>query len=246
MGYAQRKVADTAARLAHVSSQHLKALPPKSTFAHAKSRPPAVFDAAAWASSRPAPPSTLVAFAHRVGLGSLQSVDAIQQACTHPSFVPLYTQQHPGETLPATNASLATLGNSLLGLFASEYVNAAYPHLPTRVMKAAVSAYVGPTTCANLAKEMGAVPVLRWHRTVCLILYFWFCWLTVGMLAFDRDAPSPATSRRACIHPSSAHRTGIPAQVVAFCTEICGEVLLQPGRGLAEHDQVPGSQTDPA
>jgi len=32
-------------------------------------------------------------------------------------------------------------------------------------MKAAVSAYVGPTTCAHIATEMGAQSLLRWNRT---------------------------------------------------------------------------------
>ncbi|KAG6381624.1 hypothetical protein JVT61DRAFT_223 [Boletus reticuloceps] len=51
-----------------------------------------------------------------------------------------------------------------MGLFASEYLHASYPHLPTRVLKAAVSAHVGPLTCASVAQEMGATPLLRWHR----------------------------------------------------------------------------------
>ncbi|EJF64243.1 60S ribosomal protein L3 [Dichomitus squalens LYAD-421 SS1] len=167
MGYAQRKVANTASKLAHVSSSHLRALPPKHSLLPAgKAAPPAVFDAQAWAASQPPPRSTLAAFAHRIGLGKVvPSVDVIEQACTHPSFVHLHNQQHPDQPLPATNASLATLGNSLLGMFATEFVNSSYPHLPTRVMKAAVSAHVGPTTCANLAREMGVTPILRWHRT---------------------------------------------------------------------------------
>lgn len=37
-------------------------------------------------------------------------------------------------------------------------------------MKAAVSAYVGPTTCANIAKEMGAGHILRWNRTVSVLV----------------------------------------------------------------------------
>lgn len=170
MGYAQRKVANTAAKLAHVSSQHLKALP-KHTLGQGTSKPanaaPTVFDAHSWASSQPPPRSTLTAFAHRIGLATVvPSTDVIEQACTHPSFIQLHTQQHPDRPLPTTNASLATLGNSLLGLFATEYVNSSFPHLPTRVMKAAVSAHVGPTTCANLAREIGVTPILRWQRTV--------------------------------------------------------------------------------
>lgn len=58
------------------------------------------------------------------------------------------------------------MGNSLMGLFASEYLHASYPHLPLRVLKAAVSAHVGPLTCASVAQEMGATPLLRWHRQV--------------------------------------------------------------------------------
>lgn len=173
MGYAQRKVANTAAKLAHVSSQHLKALP-KHTLGQGTSKPanaaPTVFDAHSWASSQPPPRSTLTAFAHRIGLATVvPSTDVIEQACTHPSFIQLHTQQHPDRPLPTTNASLATLGNSLLGLFATEYVNSSFPHLPTRVMKAAVSAHVGPTTCANLAREIGVTPILRWQRTVCML-----------------------------------------------------------------------------
>lgn len=171
MGYAQRKVANTAAKLAHVSSQHLKALPSKHLSAGRSAAPLAVFDAQSWAASQPPPRSTLAAFAHRIGLGNVvSSPDVIQQAVTHPSFIQLHTQQHPDQPLPNTNASLATLGNSLLGLFATEYVNSSYPHLPTRVLKAAVSAHVGPTTCANLAREMGVTPILRWHRTVSTTL----------------------------------------------------------------------------
>ena len=66
-----------------------------------------------------------------------------------------------------SNANLAALGNSLLGLFASEFIHSSYPHLPTRVLKAAVSAYVGPLTCSNVAREMGVPQLLRWNRPVC-------------------------------------------------------------------------------
>jgi large subunit ribosomal protein L44 len=71
-----------------------------------------------------------------------------------------------------TNAHLGTLGNALMGLFATEYVHASYPYLPTRVLKAAVTAHVGPLTCSNVAQEMGAVPLLRWHRTARLMFSF--------------------------------------------------------------------------
>jgi dsRNA-specific ribonuclease len=45
-------------------------------------------------------------------------------------------------------------------------LNASYPHLPTRVLKAATNAYVGHQTCANVALEIGVGPLIRWHRKV--------------------------------------------------------------------------------
>ena len=221
MGYAQRKVATTASKLAHVSAQHLKALPPKHSLAasRASGAPPAVFDARSWAASQPSPRSTLAAFAHRIGLANVvPSQDVIQQACTHPSFVSLHSQQHPDQPLPATNASLAVLGNSLLGLFATEYVNSSYPHLPTRVMKAAVSAYAGPTTCANLARELGVTPILRWHRSVSPATVWPRVWLMsdghsrprrrrTRCCTLTRWHPCPGRSPRSCtsIDPSAQH-----------------------------------------
>jgi large subunit ribosomal protein L44 len=72
-----------------------------------------------------------------------------------------------------SNALLASLGNSLLGLFASEHLSTLYPNLPTRALKAAVSAFVGPPACFSVARELGVgvngtegsagVPV-RWIR----------------------------------------------------------------------------------
>lgn len=150
---------------------------------------PQFFDAETWASLQPPNPASLSAFAHRVGLGSLLEAASsrpsssaspspgtsqaptalLQQALTHRSFVPLYQKHNPGEPAPQTNTALASLGNSLLGLFATEYVNAAYPYLPTRVLQAAVTAYVGATTCTTIAKEMGATPLVRWHRLVSVV-----------------------------------------------------------------------------
>ena len=72
--------------------------------------------------------------------------------------------------LPKTNKELEQIGNGLLGLFATEYVNAVYPHLPTRVMMAAVTAYVGPQTCTDLTKEWGVGRFVRWRSSVSYIL----------------------------------------------------------------------------
>lgn len=174
MSHAPKRLASTAAKLAHVSVSHLKMLPPKEVLSSSRSSQqstsgskPHFFNAETWAALQPPNPATLTAFAHRIGLGNiLTSPPVIQQACTHPSFLILHEKHYPDRPLPNANNNLAILGNSLLGLFASEYVNATYPYLPTRVMKAAVSAYVGPTTCATIAKEMGATPLLRWNRMV--------------------------------------------------------------------------------
>lgn len=180
MSHATKRLARTATRLPTIPLSHLKAFPPKEAAAPTPSPPsssktaasanphPHFFDTEAWAALQPPNPSALSAFAHRVGLAKSlpDPLPTVQQACTHPSFLLLHAKHHPKEPAPATNANLAALGNSLLGLFATEWVNATFPHLPTRVLKAAVSAYVGPTTCANIAQEIGATPLLRWNRTV--------------------------------------------------------------------------------
>ncbi len=176
MSHVQKRLAATASRIASVSPAYLKSFPPKEAFAPKPSssqsdpsveQKPHFFDAETWASLQPPPPTSLTAFAYRIGVGKLvSSPDPILQACTHPSFLPLHQRHYPHHSRPAANERLAVLGNSLMGLFAAEYVNSTYPYLPTRVMKAAVSAYVGPTTCATIAKEMGATPLLRWNRVV--------------------------------------------------------------------------------
>lgn len=175
-GFAQKRLASTAASVKRVSlsTAHLQKFPPKEALASSSTTSTTssagqvtFFDAESYVALQPPPPSALSAFAHRIGVASvLPTPEFLQQACTHHSFISLYARYYPNRPLPATNANLATLGNSLLGLFATEHVNATYPYLPTRVLKAAVSAYVGPTTCANVAKEMGASPLLRWHRIV--------------------------------------------------------------------------------
>src|SRR6266404_7152557 len=137
--------------------------PPKEALATSSS----TFSPETWAALQPPPAPALSALSHRIGFGSLLQVPELEQACTHPSVLPLFAQRDPKQKRPPANGNLETLGNALLGLFASEFVTASYPHLPTRVVKAAVSAYVGPNTCANVAMEVGAAPLLRWHRTVC-------------------------------------------------------------------------------
>lgn len=54
-----------------------------------------------------------------------------------------------------SNASLAVLGNALLGLLTSELLLSSFPHLPTRVTKAALTMYAGPKSLAAVAKSWG-------------------------------------------------------------------------------------------
>ncbi|KAF8475343.1 hypothetical protein DFH94DRAFT_635655 [Russula ochroleuca] len=158
----QRRLLSTAAKFASVPLSSLRSFPPKEVLASSSS---STFSPEIWSALQPPPHSGLFALGHRIGYGSVLRIPELEQACTHPSVLPLFAKRHPNQKPPPANGNLSTLGNVLLGLFASEFVTASYPHLPTRVVKAAVSAYVGPNTCAGVAKEVGAAPLLRWHRT---------------------------------------------------------------------------------
>ncbi|KAJ6591705.1 ribonuclease III domain-containing protein [Mycena vulgaris] len=158
----KRLVASAIKNLTAVSAAHLPKFPPPQA---TKSPKLTNFDVETWGALQPPPPTALSAFAHRIGLGAvLTDPDILLQACTHSSAQELARQQNPNAPPLATNDQLSVIGNALMGLFATEYVRAAYPYLPTRVLKAAVTAHVGPLSCSNVAQEMGAVPLLRWHR----------------------------------------------------------------------------------
>lgn len=163
MSHPQRRLLSTAAKFASVPLSSLRSFPPKETLASSSS---STFSPEVWYELKPPPLSALSALRHRIGFGSVLQIPELEQACTHPSVLPLFAKHRPHQKPPAANGNLSTMGNALLGLFAAELVNASYPHLPTRVVKAAVSAYVGPNTCAGVAKEVGAAPLLRWHRRV--------------------------------------------------------------------------------
>ncbi|KAL5537041.1 MRPL3 [Sanghuangporus sanghuang] len=170
------RIATKAAQIASTPASTLRHFPPKEAIFN-PAQPKASFSPEVWTALQKPPASALSAFAHRIGLAKIISdPEEILLACTHPSYPPFYAAHNPAasstsssasgqaERLIKSNANLSTLGNSLLGLFATEFLHASYPHLPTRVLKAAVSAYVGPSTCASVAKEMGAAPLLRWNR----------------------------------------------------------------------------------
>lgn len=165
---ASRRLATTAARLPSVAASNTAQFPPQQSLYEKSDIPKAAFDPEAWAATQPPPPSALIAFAHRLGLSTIMNTpEMVQMTCTHPSFLPLHCRVFPDAPRPQTNGQLSELGNALMGMFTSEFVHAAYPYLPTRVWVAATTAYVGPRACANVAREMGATPLLRWQRTVC-------------------------------------------------------------------------------
>ena len=166
MVHAVKSLASKAVQIASVAPSTLPRFPPKEAKLDSQN-PQAYFSPETWANLQKPPDSAYTAFIHRIGLGKIiTSMDDIHQACTHSSFVPFYSTHYPNEKRPASNANLATLGNSLLGLFATEYLHESYPYIPTRVLKVAVSAYVGPGSCATVAKEMGATTLVRWYRPV--------------------------------------------------------------------------------
>jgi large subunit ribosomal protein L44 len=223
MGHAQRRVVSLAAKLPSVPLSSLRSFPPEGALATSSS----TFSPEAWASLQPPPPSALSALGHRIGLGSLLQVPELEQACTHPSVLPFFAQRHPNQKPPPANGNLSTLGNSLLGLFASEFVAASYPHLPTRVVKAAVSAYVGPNTCANVAKEVGAAPLLRWHRTVRRPLYFYVRQTHPVIEAADTVETRSASPRCAIIDTTLSRCSHLPTELIFLSTEIRTPVLLR-------------------
>lgn len=223
MGHAQKRLAlkvKNAAKVAAVSTVHLPKFPPPEALRPRNLElPTAPFEPETWADAQSPPPSALSAFAHRIGLASvLTSTELIQQACTHSSFVSLHQHHFPDLPKPATNAQLATIGNSLMGLFATEHINATYPYLPTRVLKAAVTAHVGPMSCASVAQEMGAAPLLRWRRTVrCLHVHFHSVKRLTLTIAKHSDGSRSAPSRRPFYYTTSNHRPDMPETVPPLC-----------------------------
>ncbi|KAL0953559.1 hypothetical protein HGRIS_004779 [Hohenbuehelia grisea] len=126
MGHAHKRLLSTAARLASVPASSVPKFPPKDAFFQ-HTELPKPFSPETWASLQPPPPSALSAFAHRIGLASvLDSPDVVQQACTHESFGPFFRRHNPNAPAPSTNAQLAPIGNSLMGMFAAEHIYASY------------------------------------------------------------------------------------------------------------------------
>ncbi|TIA87531.1 hypothetical protein E3P99_03113 [Wallemia hederae] len=109
------------------------------------------FNTKEWAASVPLRESSLVALANRLGLAV--EVNELETSCTHSSF-----------NATTNNSELEFIGNTFLGLVATEHLHLSYPNLPLKPLKAAVSMLVGPKTCAAVSREWGAHTSLRWKR----------------------------------------------------------------------------------
>lgn len=108
----------------------------------------------------PIPTSSLAALLARLGLPATEGLQealvvALTDVSYDPTKLPPSIQGTPAEGTTENNALLAALGNSLLGLYASESLATTYPNLPTRALKALVSLHVGPQACFDVAKSLG-------------------------------------------------------------------------------------------
>ncbi|WRT64117.1 uncharacterized protein IL334_001046 [Kwoniella shivajii] len=123
-----------------------------------------------------APSTALSSLLSRLSLPSNSSLHSTLTAClTHPSYysspstssTPTSSDELPElelvnqdqdsskESMKESNELLSNLGNSLLGLFASEHLTTLYPLLPTTAVQSAITAYVGPAACSSIARELG-------------------------------------------------------------------------------------------
>lgn len=107
--------------------------------------------------------TALASLLARLSLPPTPELQATLLAClTHPSYARKNAAERDTSAEVTefsediqTNELLASLGNSLLGLFASEEVAARFPHLPSSALKAAVTAHVGPVACVSVGRELG-------------------------------------------------------------------------------------------
>ncbi|GAA6015850.1 hypothetical protein JCM11491_007208 [Sporobolomyces phaffii] len=135
-----------------------------------------------YAYTAPPPLSALAAFAARISSPEFpdlaNNLPLVEQCLIHESFwsgidsLPTtshqrtYTNFHDSilsdspSTTPvhASNATLAQIGNSLLGTLTTELLLSSFPNLPTRVTKAALTLYAGPKSLAQVAKSWGVGP----------------------------------------------------------------------------------------
>ncbi|KLT38720.1 ribonuclease III [Cutaneotrichosporon oleaginosum] len=134
----QRRLAKTPLRRAAVPVRALSSTP---ALLKQRRLPPA---------EEPYPATALAALLSRLSLPPSDKLQASLLTClTHPSFV----NEESADI--ETNELLSNLGNSLLGLFASEEIAARYPNLPSTALSSAVTSYVGPSSLVSVARELG-------------------------------------------------------------------------------------------
>jgi len=138
-----------------VAASTLRASRVASTSTARSARPIGRRTLASLESSVPAP-TALSALASRLSLPPNPALHPQLLAClTHPSYANARESETPTETTTASNSLLAPLGNTLLGLFASEHLAQVYPLLPTAALQNAVQAHVGQAACFSIARELG-------------------------------------------------------------------------------------------
>lgn len=106
----------------------------------------------------PYTPPALSAMLARLSLPPSPKLQASLLAClTHPSFTKVDEAGNPIDSTfeTETNELLASLGNSLLGLFASEEIAARYPNMPSTALSSAVTSFVGPAALVSVGRELG-------------------------------------------------------------------------------------------
>lgn len=196
------------------------------------------------------PPSTaltsakLSALHARLSLPPRLPLQTLARALVHPSADPD----------PAfNNAALARLGANLLGYYTTEHLLCHYPRLPVSVLYAAISAYIGPTALATIAREWGveaaAEPggeldpgLLQFRRLPAGSPYrpapspnsrpnARFNWRrgTASRIIYDDQlgAPKPATGG-----PAAAAAAAVPLEAAAesFVKALLGALYLHTGR----------------
>ncbi|KAL7272474.1 54S ribosomal protein L3 mitochondrial [Rhizina undulata] len=97
------------------------------------------------------------------------------------------------------NDSLATLGNTITGYYASEFLMCTYPRLPSAVLYAAMNAYVGPAALAAIGREWGVENAFSPTPEV-----------DAGQLQFKRLQPGAQIHRSSRFAPA-ADRPGVAA-----------------------------------
>ncbi|KAI9794727.1 MAG: hypothetical protein M1833_007384 [Piccolia ochrophora] len=144
----------------------------------------------------PSPPPSLVsssaklsALHARLSLPEKFPLTTLSRTLIHPTADP-----HPS----FNNASLAHLGQTLMGYYISEHLICHYPRLPMVVLFAACTAYIGPETLTALTREFGVEPAAEPGGEV-----------DPGLLQFARRPPGKPTPNIA----TKLWRRGLSSQI---------------------------------